>query len=371
MTATKSDGEEENIKSSILLTCIGETGREIYKTFEFAQDQAMVLQTILEKFDVYCNPRKNITMIRHQFFSYKQSEGQNFANFVTELKKRSADCEFSTLKNSLVKDMIICGILDNSLRERMLRETELTLERAIQLGQAAEHTRSYSKQLSEDVDKGAVDYVGRKGRTRRQGLTSGDREFNHRGAEFKGCKFCGGNHKRGSCPAYGKECHACKKKNHFAKYCRKKLNVQELKREAINEDISSEDSDFYLETISVSKDEDDIEVLNVDSVKKESTEWYVKVITNGSVVSFKVDTGAEVNVLNQSIFNRISNNSMLRKSSIKLRAYNGSSIPVNGEIVLPVEFKKVKINAKFIIVHGDHVPVIGLILAEKFDKEAI
>ena len=34
------------------------------------------------------------------------------------------------------------------------------------------------------------------------------------------CKFCGTTHRRGSCPAYGKTCQKCSKRNHFAKVCR-------------------------------------------------------------------------------------------------------------------------------------------------------
>ena len=36
MWATESDQKSDKIKASILLTCIGECGREIYETFDFA-----------------------------------------------------------------------------------------------------------------------------------------------------------------------------------------------------------------------------------------------------------------------------------------------------------------------------------------------
>ena len=66
MIATESESKSEKIKSSILLTCIGEKGREIYSTFTFdEEDDKMKLQKILEKFDTYCEPIKNITYIRN------------------------------------------------------------------------------------------------------------------------------------------------------------------------------------------------------------------------------------------------------------------------------------------------------------------
>ena len=38
MCATKSEQKSDKIKTSILLTCIGELGHEFYQTFEFATD---------------------------------------------------------------------------------------------------------------------------------------------------------------------------------------------------------------------------------------------------------------------------------------------------------------------------------------------
>ena len=65
----------------------------------------------------------------------------DIGDFVTHLKTLSQDCDFLTLRDSLVKDMIICGVTDNKLRERFLREADLDLDEAIKLGQAAEETK--------------------------------------------------------------------------------------------------------------------------------------------------------------------------------------------------------------------------------------
>ena len=141
LTATESDSKSDKVKTSILLTCIGEKGREIYDTFEFENaGDKLKLKPVLKKFEEYCNPRSNTTFERHKFFTHRQEEGQTFTSFVTELKKRSAACEFDTLKDSLIKDMIICGISDNALRERMLREPNINLQKAVELGQASEQT---------------------------------------------------------------------------------------------------------------------------------------------------------------------------------------------------------------------------------------
>ena len=58
--------------------------------------------------------------------------------------KLSHDCEFGTLCDSLIRDVIIIGILDNRLRERLLREHDLTLENTIEHCKAAEETKFYN-----------------------------------------------------------------------------------------------------------------------------------------------------------------------------------------------------------------------------------
>ena len=53
--------------------------------------------------------------LRYKMFSYRQREGQSFGHFVTELKKLSSECELGTLLDSLIRDMIIVGFMDNRL----------------------------------------------------------------------------------------------------------------------------------------------------------------------------------------------------------------------------------------------------------------
>ena len=129
--------------------------------------------------------------------SYHQREGQSFHHFVTELMKLSFECELGTLSDSLIRDMIIVGITDNHLREHLLHEADLTLERFIQLGHAAEQTNLEAEKLKREVKfidqvKSHKQDVKHKTKSRPAGKK---KDF------FKNYKFCGGSHKRGECPA--------------------------------------------------------------------------------------------------------------------------------------------------------------------------
>ena len=91
--------------------------------------------------------KENTTILRHKFFRYKQNEGQAFMSFVTELKRLSGDCEFGTLKDLLIKDVVIIGVLEDSLRERMPREPDIELTKAVQRGQACEESKKHTMVL--------------------------------------------------------------------------------------------------------------------------------------------------------------------------------------------------------------------------------
>ena len=62
-------------------------------------------------------------------------EDRSFDIFVTDLKRRAEYWNFGAIKDSLIRDQIVVGINDPKLRERLLRETDLTLEKSRQIMQ--------------------------------------------------------------------------------------------------------------------------------------------------------------------------------------------------------------------------------------------
>ncbi len=145
----------------------------------------MKFNIVLQKFQEYSSPRKNITFMQHKFFTCKQRKCQSFDEFVTELDKRSADYEFEQLHDSLICDIIICGINDNRHRKRLLGEPELTLQKVIQLGHATEQTKRHVKELHDGMN--FLDNVGKKNTGKEKRIFS------------KESKFCSYSHNRDNC----------------------------------------------------------------------------------------------------------------------------------------------------------------------------
>lgn len=76
-----------------------------------------------------------------------QHEGEAFDCFVTDLKIKAKTCNFNELRDSMIRDQIVFGTCDKKLRERLLRKSELTLDRAVELCRSSELARQQVMQF--------------------------------------------------------------------------------------------------------------------------------------------------------------------------------------------------------------------------------
>ena len=120
-------------------------------------------------------------------------------------------------------------------------------------------------------------------------------------------QFCGYRHKRGYCPAFGKTCNVCHKKNHFAKVC--KATIKEV--HTVSNEIARYEQPSFIGTIG-SKQVDD-------------KAWYVNFQINNCTITFNIETGAQCNVMPKRTCNEagiITNG----RSRSKLVSYSGHEI---------------------------------------------
>ena len=137
-------------ESKVILYLIGSQGREIYDTmaFEVPASERSLTQ-VLAAFDTHCKPKKNETVERFKFFSRSQDPGESQETFITDLKLLATTCNFGDLKDSLVRDRIICGIQDRQFREELLKISDLDLQRCLSVCRAAELSETRTKTLEE------------------------------------------------------------------------------------------------------------------------------------------------------------------------------------------------------------------------------
>ena len=177
---------------------------------------------------------------------------------------------------------------------------------------------------------------------------------------IKKCKFRDSSHPRDKCPAYGKVCHVCNKRNHFKVCCpciAKK--VHEIEKDKSEEDFDQSNYEFFIETVSIQ------DSAYINQIKNENSDWSITLPSNGIPVSYKIDTGAQCNVIPLTILRKFDFEPDLCPVNIiiKLSAYNNSKIPVLGECSLTLKHnhkhKKDHFDDSFIIVDSKSIPCLS------------
>ena len=214
------------------------------------------------------------------------------------------------------------------------------------------------------------------------------------------CKPCGGTHNRGACPAYTRKCNNCQRKGYYEKFCRKSKNICKVDYDTSDsvqtegeEDFSPEDCstcyvgtidtdnvnnenlsdsisatedeepsntiDFVVDTISLEENSSSSQPEEDYSVNTSTNEWSVLLDTNGSDIQYKIDTGAECNVLQKVVYNRLLSRPKLKKTSVKLSTYNGTEIPVTEKWLAKIKHKNTVTHVLFIVADTKSSPILG------------
>ena len=247
------------------------------------------------------------------------------------------------LKDNLIKDRIISGIADQEVKNRLLREEELTLEKCKKICRTADLADIQVKTLNDEESKIQVIKSKNKNqnkdfkekRTNKEKRRSHDSGKSARGGSAQAaqgggsfvkeqqgqrqgssnCTRCGRQHASRQCPAYGKTCNVCKGMNHFANACRKR-DINEVKENS---------ADYFL----------------INSIRKNERtyEWLETInVNNRFKVLVKLDSGAHCNVMSCNEFERVKDKVRLDIPKASLSSYGGSSIQVIGTCKLKCKF---------------------------------
>ncbi len=316
--ATELNKKSEEIQVATLLTVIGEEAREVFSTFTgwAAEGDDSKIGPVLLKFEQYCQPRKNVPFERYRFNRRGQEPGETYDQYRTTLRKLAEGCDFQTITpDEILRDRLVFGIRDAKTRERLLRESKLTLEKTDEICHVAESMMAQMK-VAEDSSGATVSVIKP---ANEQQQKSHDTKAPAAGRSARECWNCGRKHeryKRELCPAYGKTCNKCHKQNHFAAKCRS--TEQSVKT------IDDSDEIYQTQAAGTSMDDSQFVTLKLES---------------GNYLRFQVDTGAQCNVVPLELYKKATKDYKLAHvtpATPKLTAYGGATIPVIGKALLRV-----------------------------------
>ena len=148
---------------------------------------------MLELWQNYCIGKTNVIYERYRFNNRLQESDESIDAHTTALRTLAKTCEFGSLKEDLIRDCLVYGIRDNSLRKKLLQEPKLTLDKCFDSCRAAEASKlqmqAMTNQNNQSSDVNALKSSSDKSSARM----------------VDDCKFCGKSHERNReiCPAFG------------------------------------------------------------------------------------------------------------------------------------------------------------------------
>ena len=337
---------EREIQVALLLDCLADDALKTYNgfTFDTPEDQRTVTE-IIAKFEEFAVGQVNVTYERYLFNRRKQAEEETFDAFLSDLRSLVKTCQYcDNCRNSLVRDRIVLGVNSPDVRSDLLKERELTLDKAIDICRSSESAAKQSSELKpEQVSKVAVKQKPRFHKPRSKETPEKD------------CKFCDSAHvmQKSACPAWGQTCKYCKEENHFASKCPKRNRKSQHKKSKKVHQVRYSDSS--------SEADDWVSVVN--AVSKDNRQLKCKLVLGSQPVVFQVDTGATINVLPQKFAKNVVPNG--KKQALTM--WNNSTTLPLGSCRIPVRNPKTdeRHDVKFTVVEDTFMPLIGLRTAMK------
>lgn len=331
----------DTVKTAILLNCLGRDAVEVFQSFDLSEEDKKKYEAVYNQFNILCKGKTNEVYESFVFYERKQMDGEPFDNFLIDLKKQAKKCNFGSVEseNRMIRDRIVHGIADKKLQKSMLDVEHIDLDRVVSMARSSELSGKHVQNMKE-INLGEhckLDAVRNKA-----GTSKVDSSKARDGKKFSGskniedCRFCGGNHKRRRCPAYGKTCSKCQKKHHFASVCTSKAIVN------IGELTNSTSNDFYIDQI--------------NAVKRKQG-WFESCRIGSIKIRFKLDTGADINTIPE-MYTR-GTGACIVPTRCNLFSYSGESISVFGETELLCSTRLGNSKLKFVVVDDDREPILG------------
>lgn len=339
-------GTEKKILAGWLGMWLGQEGREIFKTLSWTDGEQDDHTKILGKYEEYISPKRNKRVARFKAQQRKQKEGENFDTYIKDLKLLVMDCEYADSEDILI-DLIINGVRNAKVQEKMLAKKDLKLNDAIEIGQQHELAQSQLKLIRGEE----VFTVKKTGKTRPKPKSKPEKVNNpQKPKQIKSkvghtCTRCGNSHE-GRCPAKGTTCNFCKRPDHWAKACRKRIAEQK---------VHSLDDDFD-EALHINMC---TEVLQLDS------DWDTSIEVSGKQVNFKIDTGAKCDIITFNEFENLPSPPKLGRSSRTLKSFTNHLLKPVGTADLKMKHKGQVYQIKFEVVDINNQNILSGSTAEK------
>ena len=94
----------------------------------------------------------NVTYKRYVFNQRNKQDSETFETYLTVLRQLVRTCNYQKMTNELLRDRLVCGIKEDSIRKVLLQKRNLTLPEVIDICKSAEIASTRLKSMA-DLEK--------------------------------------------------------------------------------------------------------------------------------------------------------------------------------------------------------------------------
>lgn len=382
--------EKEDVKIATFLWLVGPKAVEIYNTL-FPNDGsteqllgipaststggegARSLVNVLDAFDNYCIPKKNVAMESFKFNTLTQKDKQPFSEFETELRTQIRYCEYNcncgqSYGDRMLRDRIILGVYDKTLQLKLLDGKDDPLAKIIEKCKVYEAANSH-KMLLEQGNSKTINAI---------------EESVHAITRF--CYNCGQQFTTGhlnTCKAKEVTCRGCGKKGHFVKMCRGKKNQQLTDKKTTNNGqranpgLSKQHGQVHSVGDQYNWNDEgkacnktnistslvgNVHIYRINTSNNGTCKWTKKYYIQNTPISFKIDSGSDVNCIPVKYLSKFKTKFINKCNDYPLYDYSGNKIKTIGTVMLKCTDPDLNTEqeAEFVVVDNTSVPILGL-----------
>lgn len=354
---------EPEVQVDLLLATAGEKVRKVFYQLVLPAEDARDLEKVIRAIRQALSEQQSTVVNKYLFMKIRREVGEDLDSFISRLRESARRCSFVDEEQRILEQLIFSTIDNVEVLKRMVKDSPPTLTEVIRILKADEvATQELDRMVGKDV---CVHAVKHQKRPNQKNTTEHGRVSLKKGGSCRNCVFL--HNSSDQCPAKDMECFYCQKKGHMIAKCRKRISAgSSTNKTSANYSIgrSGHKNVHEVEQI-VDLDESDTESVAIDSIfigslsTQSKDSWQTALRIGNKLVNCKIDTGAEVNVMPQRVYNQLREKPELTSTKTVLRTVAGQVRPL-GVIKASIQFKKKTSVAKFFVVDDSTPTLCGL-----------
>lgn len=377
--------EGQKARARVLINCLGSKHYQLLSSLTAPSlPTDKTYDELISLLENHLSPPPNQIIEQHKFLSRVQMPHETIAQYVAALKQQTTSCAFvcpnkecsTSIATVFLRAQFIRGLIDTNIREKLLQDTNLTFERAVQLALAFEASKIGNRVISGENQtkvnkveaKPDVTYKNRKqsfssrsnnGRNR----TNFKTRIDYKKLGLDGlCLKCGlNNHNTKECrrDRNSLKCTSCTKIGHVSKVCittltktkSNKANASSIKEVQIKNEEEYESENNY----NINK----VIPVNKTTVSGNNHKFIVPIKLFSKVMNFEVDTGSPVTLINEEDYAKLEINEPIKRTEVLFRAYTGQNFIPKGKVTLPISYGNIDSTGDLYIVPTPYSAIVG------------